>query len=100
MPLYTYQIINPDGTEGETFDIIQPMSASPLTFHPELGLPVKRVYHAPLLSTRYGPKTTAAKLDTKNVDKAGFTKYVRDKSTNTYHRVAGKEGPSTFKLQK
>ncbi|MDX2108841.1 MAG: FmdB family transcriptional regulator [Verrucomicrobiota bacterium] len=99
MPTYTYQVINSDGSDGETFDIIQPMNASALTFHPELGVPVRRVYLAPSIASRYSPRTSKARLDTKNVERAGFTKYERDKLTGVYHKTAGKEGPATFKAK-
>ncbi|GHB90230.1 FmdB family zinc ribbon protein [Cerasicoccus arenae] len=89
MPIYVYQVINPDGSEGDCFEIEQPMSDSALTKHPRTGEPVRRVYQAPNLATRYTPKGTQKKLETKNVERAGFTKYERDKLTGQYHRTAG-----------
>ena len=37
MPTYVYQCIEDDGSEGEIFEVVQPMSADPLTKHPESG---------------------------------------------------------------
>ena len=89
MPTYLYAEQLEDGSEGETFEYVQSMTEAALTHHPLTGRPVRRVYVAPHLTTRYSPGATASKLDNKNVEKAGFTKYERDKLTGTYHKVAG-----------
>lgn len=99
MPVYTYQVILPDGTEGEVFEVIHPMNMSPLTFHPETGLPVKRVYTMPEIGGRYAEQATKRRLENSNLEKKGFTKYVRDKASGTYHKEAGREGPDTFKVK-
>jgi hypothetical protein len=93
MPIYVYEIINPDGTGGERFEIHQSMKDDALATHPETGKPVRRVLQAPHLSTRYTPGQTKKKLDNKSIEKAGFTKYERDKVTGKYNRVAGNKGP-------
>lgn len=97
MPIYLYQEILEDGSEGETFEFEHAMSDPPPATHPTTGRPIRRVYAPPRIASRYTPGATRRKLENKNVERAGFTKYVRDKSTGSYHRVAGKEGPSTFK---
>ena len=97
MPVYIYEVINKDGSGSEQFEVRQPMSAPPLTFHPETGVAVRRVYLAPNIASRYTPGATKRKLSTGNVERAGFTKYERDKLTGKYHRVAGKEGPSELR---
>ena len=61
--------------------------------HPETGRPVRRVYSAPNLGIRHTPEKTASLLSNENLDRKGFTKYERDRSTGTYHKVAG-SGPS------
>lgn len=91
MPIYVYQVIRPDGSEGECFEVEQPMKDAPLTQHPRTGEPVKRVYQSPNLATKYTPGATKNKLENKNVERAGFTKYERDKLTGQYHRTAGKD---------
>lgn len=73
------------------------MKDDPLQRHPDTGEPVRRVLQAPNLSTRHTPGSESKRLDNKNVEKAGFTKYEKDKLTGQYHRVAGKEGPATIK---
>lgn len=99
MPIYQYQVINDDGSDGLVFEIEQRMSDPTLTEHPITGKTVKRVYSAPNLATRYTPGGTESKLADKNIEKHGFTKYERDKLTGTYHKVAGadKNAPETFK---
>ena len=89
MPIYVYQEILPDGSEGEILEIEQPMSAQPLTKHPVTGRPLRRVYLPTTFATKYTPGRTKSMLDEKNVEKQGFTKYVRDKQTGTYHKTAG-----------
>ncbi|MEO0795149.1 MAG: FmdB family transcriptional regulator [Verrucomicrobiota bacterium] len=91
MPIYVYQVIQPDGGEGDTFEVEQSMSDDALTHHPRTGEPVRRVYQPPNLATQYTPGATKSKLENKNVEKAGFTKYERDKLTGQYHRTAGKD---------
>ena len=44
MPLYTYEIINDDGSIGETFEVMRKMSDPPLERHPETGQKVRRVF--------------------------------------------------------
>lgn len=96
VPIYVYETLRADGQPGERFEIQQSMRDAALTCHPESGEPVRRVLQAPNLSTRYTPRATASKLDNKNVAEKGFTKYERDKLTGRYHKVAGKQGPSTL----
>ncbi len=97
MPIYVYQVIRKDGSEGEIFEIEQSMSDAPLTTHPSTGQTVRRVYLPPNIASKYTPGHTRSLLDTKNVEKAGFTKYERDKLTGSYHKVAGEKGPATLK---
>ncbi|MBC2593058.1 zinc ribbon domain-containing protein [Ruficoccus amylovorans] len=99
MPIYVYEVITGDGSSGERFEIEQPMSAAPLTQHPRTGQPVRRVYLPPNLGSKYTPGSTQNKLSNENVEKAGFTRYERDKLTGTYHKVAGKDSaaPDTLK---
>ena len=96
MPTYVYQVVHEDGTEGEIFEIVQRMSDPAITEHPETGEPVQRVFVAPNLTLKHSTGREKKILENDNLAKKGFTKYERDKATNTYHRVAGKEGPETF----
>lgn len=96
MPIYVYEVIKEDGSAGERFEIQQSMKEDALTQHPQTGEPVRRVFLPPNLSSKYTPGQTASKLDNRSVEKAGFTKYEKDKLTGKYHRVAGKAGPSEF----
>jgi hypothetical protein len=89
MPIYVYQEILEDGSDGELLEIDQPMSAAALTRHPITGRPVRRIYLAPAVNAKYTPGRTKSMLTEQNVAKAGFTKYVRDKQTGTYHKTAG-----------
>ncbi len=91
MPTYVYEEILPDHSAGETFEIIQTMSEPHLTHHPKTGVPVRRIYAAPNLPTRYTEGSTKARLSNKNVEQHGFTRYEKDKVTGRYHKTAGKD---------
>lgn len=90
MPIYVYQVIEADGSEGEVFELEQSMKDPVLQVHPVTGQPVKRIYLPPNL----GHKHTAGRVKNltadENVERAGFTKYVKDKVTGRYHKTAGK----------
>mgnify|MGYP006289410671 CR=1 FL=1 len=98
MPVYVYEIIQPDGSGGARFEAEQAMGAAALTAHPRTGEPVRRVYCPPNLGGRYSDKATARRLDTGNVEKAGFTKYQRDKLTGKYHKVAGRDASAPTQI--
>ncbi len=91
MPTYVYQEILSDGTEGETFEIDQSMSDPPLERHPRTGNPVRKVFLAPNLPTRYTEAATKKKLTDANIEQHGFTRYEKDKVTGRYHKTAGKD---------
>src|SRR5262245_60008809 len=54
MPLYVYQVIEADGSDGEVFEVLQSMSEPALTHHPESGLPVKQLIAAPNVGRKGG----------------------------------------------
>jgi hypothetical protein len=94
MPTYVYQIINPDGSEGETFEVIQRMSEPALTKHPQTGKPVRRVIQAPIIPGNWSDHGTKQKLSDKNLDRLGFTKYQRA-GDGKFEKKAGK-GPNVI----
>jgi len=94
MPTYVYQVIKPDGSEGEIFEVVQKMSEPALTKHPETGEPVQRVITAPNIAGNWSDAASKNKLSDKNLDKLGFTKYQRA-GDGTYEKRAGK-GPNTI----
>jgi len=96
MPIYVYEFLRKDGSPGKRFEWMQSMKEPPLKVHPETGDPIRRVLQAPHLGSRYSERQTRSKLDNASVEKAGFTKYEKDKLTGRYHRVAGQQGPSTL----
>ncbi|MBM4112069.1 MAG: FmdB family transcriptional regulator [Phycisphaerae bacterium] len=91
MPTYRYAIVNKDGSDGETFEIFQRISDSPLSTHPESGLPVRRVPVAPLFQAT----TEKSKLSNKNLDRLGFTKYERS-DKGIFEKKAG-QGPDVLR---
>jgi predicted nucleic acid-binding Zn ribbon protein len=86
MPLYVYQVLDPNG-DGEVFEVLQEMNDPPLTTHPETGQPVARVLAAPNAPRKALP----GKLSDSRLEKLGFTKYERAGS-GTYEKTAG-SGP-------
>lgn len=88
MPLYVYQVIEKDGSEGEVFECLQEMSDPPLTHHPESGMPVQRLIAPPAKLGRMTDLAMKGKMTDKNLEKMGFTKYVRA-SDGSYEKKAG-----------
>ena len=91
MPIYLYQEILPDGSNGECFEMVQRMSDPPLDQHPTSGHRIKKIFVPPNLPSKYTEAANKAKLSHENVEKHGFTKYEKDKVTGLYHKTAGKD---------
>jgi len=91
MPIYEYQEILPDGSDGQVFEVEQRMSDEALKIHPITRNPVKKVFGSVNLSSKYTEGSTKSKLSDQNVEKHGFTKYEKDKLTGKYHKTAGKD---------
>jgi hypothetical protein len=102
MPTYLYQEVLPNGDEGECFEVVQLMSDAPLKTHPQTGKPVRKVFIAPNLPTKYTEAATKSKLTNENVEKHGFTRYEKDKVSGMYHKTAGKDkrAPDTVDANK
>jgi hypothetical protein len=94
MPLYVYQVIEADGSEGEVFEVLQEMSEAPLTLHPENGKRVQRLLGTPTTMRRYSP----GNLSNNKLDRLGFTRYERS-GKGTYEKTAG-AGPRIITDQK
>jgi hypothetical protein len=90
MPMYVYVTVNADGSEGERFDLLQGINDEPLTKHPESGLPVRRVLTAGFASKPWGKQDKKTQLADRNLEKMGFTKYVR--GSKGYEKIMG-DGP-------
>lgn len=80
MPTYTYQVIHEDGTEGEVFEYVQRMSDPHLTEHPETGERVVRVFVAPHIAGRSHERIQKQIASDSNLERLGFTKYVKNGS--------------------
>ena len=91
MPIYVYEVILASGEPGETFEVLQSMSDSPLKEHPQTGQPVRRTITAPAVAGRWSDMQMKSSLSDKNLDAKGFTKYVK-MGDGKYEKRAGK-GP-------
>ena len=91
MPLYVYQIIEADGSEGEVFEVLQRISDPPLTVHPENGKPVVKRLSTPSAVTRLA----SSNLSNSNLSKLGFTKY--EKAGGGYYEKKAGDGPDVIK---
>lgn len=102
MPLYVYQVIKSDGSEGETFEVLQNMNDPVLTVHPDTGEPVRRCISAPSIAGKFSELKSTNKLSNrlsdKNLGDKGFTKYVKT-GDGSYERSAGK-GPKKIQRRK
>ncbi|MDR3228854.1 MAG: zinc ribbon domain-containing protein [Puniceicoccales bacterium] len=90
MPLYTYQTVNADGTDGDIFEVEQSASDPALTAHPLTAQAVRRVHQAPYLSGQHNERRVRSELnDSEKLSRLGFTKYERDHATGQYHKTRG-----------
>ncbi|ODA34688.1 FmdB family zinc ribbon protein [Planctopirus hydrillae] len=94
MPLYVYEEVLPDGSGGDRFEILQSISAPALEVHPETGLPVRRCLTSAAISRPWSAQSDSTKLSDRNLDKMGFTKYVKGK--NGYEKTCG-DGPDIIR---
>jgi hypothetical protein len=94
MPLYVYQVIESDGSEGEVFEVLQSMSEAPLTHHPENGKPVVKLLQAPNAPRRWADANARGALSKSNLERHGFTQYQRS-GKGTYEKTAG-QGPNVI----
>src|SRR5262245_22347990 len=95
MPLYVYEVVLPDGSGGEQFEVFQRMSEAALTKHPETGEPVRRVFSAPNAPKTWTDAQAKSATSDKNLAAKGFTKYVKS-GDGTYEKTAG-TGPKKIK---
>ncbi|QVL29810.1 FmdB family transcriptional regulator [Telmatocola sphagniphila] len=93
MPLYVYQVIEADGSEGEVFETLQGMSEAPLTQHPENGKPVRRLLSAPRIAGKF-TDIGAGSLAPKNLTNLGFTQY--KKAGGGYYEKTAGSGPDVI----
>ena len=94
MPMYTYQIVNDDGSEGDIIEIMHGMSEPSLTEHPQTGQKIKREFTSPHIAS-WGNSRKAKELTSdENLERHGFTKYVRN-GKGHYEKHTGK-GPESL----
>ena len=93
MPVYVYQVITEDGSEGEVFEVVQSMKDDALTEHPETGEPVQRIIQPPMIGGQHSTARDKRLTSDSSLEKMGFTKYV--KGGNGYEKVVG-SGPSSL----
>lgn len=96
MPLYSYEIINENGSPGEIIELFQPMDQPPYTKHPKTGVPIRRLISAPHVSGSFSARAIKSELsDNKRLEQLGFTKYERT-GKGVMERRAGKRGPKVI----
>ena len=95
MPLYEYVILNDDGSDGSTFEVLQRIADAPLKKHPETGQRVRRIMSPPSVKKQYSGGPIKEDTSNKNLERLGFTKYQQSKAV-TYEKVLG-DGPDIVK---
>ena len=96
MPLYSYQVINEDGTPGEIIELLQRINDLPLKRHPETGACLQRLISAPRVLGEHSDRATKRMLgDNKRLGELGFTKYER-RGKGVMERTAGTQGPKVI----
>jgi predicted nucleic acid-binding Zn ribbon protein len=95
MPIYVYEYVNPDGTPGESFELIQSMSEPALAKHPESGKPIRRVFGTPNAPKKWTDSHGKNATSDRNLERTGFTKYVKG-DNGKYKKLFGK-GPDQIR---
>jgi len=95
MPLYQYELIEPDGSSGEVFEVMQRMAAEPLEIHPETGQACRRILSAPNAPRTWTDQHAKAATSDGSLERKGFTKYIKG-SNGKYEKMFGK-GPDLIK---
>ncbi|WP_439631296.1 FmdB family zinc ribbon protein [Gemmata sp.] len=95
MPIYLYEVVRPDGSGGEPFEVLQKMADAPLTKHPETGEQVRRVFGEPNAPRAWTDTQGKAAVSDKNLAQKGFTKYVKTGDGN-YEKAVG-TGPKEIR---
>lgn len=96
MPIYTYQVVNDDGSEGELFEFVHGMNSPPLTVHPKTGQKVCRIFTPPHIAGWSNERQGRQLTSDANLERHGFTKYVRN-GKGHYEKRTGK-GPSSLQV--
>lgn len=91
MPIYEYTHTNKEDNQNCSlgFEIMQPITAAPLTTCPRCGKPCIKKY-----SSFTSPQSTNSSLSKSNLEKHGFTQF-KKKGKGYYEKTAG-EGPAGF----
>jgi putative FmdB family regulatory protein len=94
MPIYEYEAVGESRcpTCAKRFEVVQGITARPLTKCPECGGKVKRALTAPSI---HGAGSAKDRLSNKSLAEKGFTKYVKA-GDGHYEKATGK-GPDVIK---
>ncbi len=96
MPIYRYAVFDADGRQVEVYEADQRVGEPAMEVHPVTGERMVRLYDAPNLNVRYPEKTLNRKLEPKELEAKGFTKYLRDPLNGSYHKVNRGRGPAVI----
>lgn len=96
MPIYRYAVYDGEGRQVEVLEVEQRTGEPALEVHPVTGERMERLYDVPNLNVRYPEKTLNRKLEPKALEAKGFTKYLRDPLSGTYHKVNRGAGPAVL----
>jgi hypothetical protein len=94
MPMYIYEEIRNDGQAAAIFEFLQSIHDQPLVKHPETGVPIRRKLTAAWTPKPFGKHDKKEQISDKNLEKLGFTKYIKGKGG--YEKTAG-DGPELIK---
>jgi predicted nucleic acid-binding Zn ribbon protein len=92
VPIYSFEVLDEQGEVADVIEVTQGMSEPLPTSDPASGRPLRRVFQAPNVATRYTTSIQKNKMSDKNLDRLGFTKYKKE-GGGIYRKTAG-EGPA------
>ncbi len=92
MPIYVYEAVRDDGSDGEIFELFQRMADPALTAHPETGVKIRRIPARTAIGGTWSDDAMGRSISDNKLEKHGFTKYVKT-GDGTYEKTVG-SGPS------
>ncbi len=92
MPIYVYEEIREDGTDGATYEFFQQMSEAPLERHPDTGVRIRRIPARTAIGGLWSDGAMKKSISDDKLAKHGFTKYVKS-GDGRYEKTLG-DGPS------
>ena len=100
MTVYTYRLLNTDGTDGALVEIDQPFAAPALTHHPETGQLVRRTIEcAPNIGGRWSERASGNSMAVSKKNVAPARIWIAHPALSRSHKSATSNQPESLALR-